>query len=588
MFETELAAAADQIKEQFRAMGLNDPNEVRWDPTPFRGAWGYGTPASFQSAAVEAREDSSIIVPKRAQEIALAILGAIGTPAGFSQALAENGYINLYVETSTYAARLIQAVNDQGHRFGGGVKKTHRVMVEYSQPNTHKAFHVGHLRNVILGGSMSNIIEFAGYDTVRANYIGDIGWHVIQWLWGYLQHHAGEKPPEDKTRWMQEIYSEASAAIEDDPESEAAARKLLRKWDERDPEIVALWEKTRAWSLEGFNQIYETLGEQFDIVFYESEFQEPGKEVVEDLISRKLAIDERPEGPVVIKLDELLGLKKEKYRALVVLRSDGTALYSTNDLPLAIRKFDEWQIDQSIYVIDVRQSLYLQQLFKLLELMDFKQAADCHHLSYEIVNLPGDVTMSSRDGTVVLFDDFYDQALRRAMDIVETKNPELADREKEQVARVVALGALKYPMLSVDNNKPVTFDWQRALDFEGQAAPYIQYAHVRACSILRKADDAPDILADAKLEYAPEEIELMGIIARFPSEVQRAADELKPLHISNFTYNLARAFTSFYQQCPVLTSEGSVRIFRVRLTDAVRQTLANSLQLLGIEAPSVM
>jgi arginyl-tRNA synthetase len=220
--------------------------------------------------------------------------------------------------------------------------------------------------------------------------------------------------------------------------------------------------------------------------------------------------------------------------------------------------------------------------------MDFKQAADCHHLSYEIVNLPGDVTMSSRDGTVVLFDDFYDQALRRAMDIVETKNPELADREKEQVARVVALGALKYPMLSVDNNKPVTFDWQRALDFEGQAAPYIQYAHVRACSILRKADDAPDILADAKLEYAPEEIELMGIIARFPSEVQRAADELKPLHISNYTYNLARAFTSFYQQCPVLTSEGSVRIFRVRLTDAVRQTLANSLQLLGIEAPSVM
>jgi arginyl-tRNA synthetase len=588
MFEIELAAASDQIFEIIRRLDLAKPAEIRWEPTPFRGAWGYGTPAFFQSAAAEARKDSTIVVPQRAQQIASAILDALGTPDQFSHALAENGYLNLYVETSTYASRLIQSIHEQGLRYGSGEKKTRRVMVEYSQPNTHKAFHVGHLRNVILGGSMASIVEFAGFETVRANYIGDIGWHVIQWLWGYLQHHADESPPDDKTRWMQEIYSEARADIEDKPENEASARELLRKWDERDPEIVALWEETRAWSLDGFEQIYQTLGERFDIVFYESEFQEPGKKVVEDLISRNLAIDERPDGPVVVKLDELLGLENEKYRSLVVLRSDGTALYSTNDLPLAIRKFEEWQIDRSIYVIDVRQSLYLQQLFKLLELMEYKQAADCHHLSYEIVNLPGDVTMSSRDGTVVLFDDFYEQALRRTREIVEAKNPELTNKEKAQVSRVVALGALKYPMLSVDNNKPVTFDWQRALDFEGQAAPYIQYAHVRACSIMRKAGNDLGTVSNDNLDYAPEEIELMGLLARFPSEVQRAADEFKPLHISNYAYNLARAFTSFYQQCPVLTAEKAVRSFRLRLTDAFRQTLANSLQLLGIEAPSIM
>jgi arginyl-tRNA synthetase len=588
MFDTELNTASSQILEQFRQLGFPQPMEVRWIPTPFRGAWGYGTPASFQSAAAEARENSDIIVPKRAQEIASAILESLGTPYGFSLAKAENGYINLYVETGIYASRLIQAVEDQGNRFGSGPENAGRVMVEYSQPNTHKAFHVGHLRNVILGGAMSNIFEFAGSETVRANYIGDIGWHVIKWLWGYLRSHADEHPPEDKTRWMQEIYSEAAANIEDHPQDEAEARELLKRWDERDPEIVALWEKTRQWSLEGFDQIYEVLGEQFDVVFYESEFQEPGKKVIDDLIERKLAIDERPDGPVVVKLDELLGLRKEKYRSLVVLRSDGTALYSTNELPLAIRKFEEWEIDRSVYVVDVRQSLYLQQLFKLLELMDFKQAAKCHHLSYELVNLPGDVTMSSRDGTVVIFDDFYKQALSRAREIVEQKNPALSDQEKENVSSIVALGALKYPMLSVDNNKPVTFEWERALDFEGQAAPYIQYAHVRACSILRKAGDISESPIPADMDFAPEEIELMGELALFPDEVQRAAEEFKPLHISNYCYNLARIFTSFYQQCPVLTAEDPVRFFRIRLTDAARQTLSNSLKLLGIEAPSVM
>lgn len=588
MFDAELASISDQILAHMERLGFPPPDEIRWVPTPFRGEWGYGSPASFQSAAAERIADPSLNVAQRAQEIASATLEALGTPPGFTRAKAEKGYINLYVETDVYAARMVRTVRDLGHDYGRGAEKAIRVMVEYSQPNTHKAFHVGHLRNVILGGAMANILAFAGYDTVRANYIGDIGWHVIKWLWGYMHKHPDEQPPEEKTRWMQEIYSEATASIEDDPALEAEARQLLKRWDERDPALVALWEKTRAWSLEGFDHIYEILGEQFDVVFYESEFQEPGKAVVEELVERQLAVDERPEGPVVVKLDELLGLEGETFRSLVILRSDGTPLYSTNDLPLAIRKFDEWQIDRSVYVIDVRQSLYLKQLFKLLELMEFDQAKHCHHLSYEIVNLPGEVTMSSREGTVVLFDDFFGQAVRRAREIVEEKNPELSADAKREVSQSVALGALKYPMLAVDNNKAVTFEWERALDFEGQAAPYIQYAHVRACSILRKAGKLPRLETLAELDFAAEELELMGMIARFPDEVRRAADEYKPLHISNYAYQLARTFTSFYQCCPVLSAEESPRAFRLGLTDATRQTLSNALLLLGIEAPSVM
>ncbi len=587
MFDRELAKASQAIIRALTEQGLPTPQRIDWSPTPFHGQWGFGTAAFFQIAAQEARRGKGGCVPERAAEIAQAVLQAIGTPEGFSRASVERGYLNLYLEPGLYAKRVVNTILAQGEDFGRGHPKDERVMVEYSQPNTHKAFHVGHLRNVILGGAMANILEFAGCDTVRANYIGDIGLHVIKWLWCYRKYHPGEQPQGDKTRWMQEIYTEAERRLEENPENEQEVRALFAAWEARDPELVQLWERTRQWSMEGFQEIYDLLGEHFDVIFYESEVEEPGKRLVEDLIARGIAIDERPDGPVLIKIDELLGLEKETYRTLVVLRSDGTSLYSTKDLPLAIRKFEEWKVDRSIYVIDVRQSLYLKQIFKVLELMGFEQARNCVHLSYEIVNLPGNVTMSSREGTVVLFDDLIREAFARAGRIVELKNPSLPDDQKQIVARAVALGALKYAMLAVDNNKVVTFDWDRALDFEGQAAPYIQYAHVRANSILRRAGSIPQ---DATFEHPLEasEIQLLELLARFPQEVQRAAAEYKPLQIANYVYNLARAFTDFYQHCPVLQAEGAAGAARLRLTAAARQTLASGLRLLGIEAPEVM
>ncbi|HEY43529.1 MAG TPA: arginine--tRNA ligase [Anaerolineae bacterium] len=588
MFEQELNNVTLKIRQSLKRLDVPIPDQIEWVPTPFEGQWGFGTNACFQAAAVEARAGKRVNVPARAQEIAETVLNDLSPIAGFIRTVAERGYLNLYIKPAEYAQRVIDIVLEQGNVFGHGDPKNQRVMVEYSQPNTHKAFHVGHLRNVILGGAMSNILEFEGYDTVRANYIGDIGWHVIQWLWCYLRFHAGEEPEGDRTRWMQDIYSEASQLVEDNQEFEAEAREVFARWEHDDTELIDLWKKTRQCSLEGFNEIYDTLGEHFDVFFYESEVEKPGKVLVEELIKQELAVDERPTGgPVVVKLDELLGLEKETYRVLVILRSDGTSLYATKDLPLAIKKFNEWQIDKSIYVIDVRQSLYLKQIFKLLEIMGFKQGKDCYHLSYEIVNLPGNVTISSREGTIVMFDDLIQEAFRRAHEIVEEKNPTLSENQKKEIAQIVALGALKYPMLSVDNNKVATFDWERALDFEGQAAPYIQYAHVRANSILNKAGTIPDP-APPNHELEVQEISLLDHLSRFPDEVTRSANNYKPLTIANYAYDLARTFSEFYQHCPVLKAEKDVRFFRLRLTAAAKQTLANSLRLLGIKAPEVM
>jgi arginyl-tRNA synthetase len=421
---------------------------------------------------------------------------------------------------------------------------------------------------------------------IRANYLGDIGLHVIKWMWNYMKNHAGETPDEDRTHWMNAIYAEADQLFQD-PENEAEVRALYARWNQRDPEIIALWQKTRQWSLEGFDQIYTQLDESFDRLYFESEVEESGARLVDALIQKGLARDERPEGPVIIDLDEILGTEDE-YRVLVVLRSDGSSLYSTKDLPLAIQKFAEYDLDQSIYVIDVRQSLYLKQIFKTLEVMGFEWADKLHHLAYELVNLPGNVTMASREGTVVLFDDLVREATRRAKTIVEEKNPELTEAIKHEIAEAVALGALKYTMLARDNAKVVTFDWDAALDFNGQAAPYIQYAHVRAGSILRKAGQSLPPQAVFPDELHKAEVDLIELMTRLPGDVLRAAEEYRPLIIANLSFEIARVFNDFYNTCQVLNAAPDVRDYRLRLVAAAQQVIATSLKFLGIKAPSIM
>jgi arginyl-tRNA synthetase len=449
------------------------------------------------------------------------------------------------------------------------------------------------LRGAFLGDSLCRILEFAGYDVVRANYIGDIGLHVIKWLWNYMKYHRGEKPTQDITRWMGDIYAEATDRLVENPEMEAEVRELYARWDRRDPEVVETWHETRQWSLVGFHKLYGILDIRFDRDYTNSEAEKPGQEVVNELIENGIAVDERPSGgAVIVRIDELLGLTKEKYRVMVILRSDGTALYATEDLALAKIKFEEYDLARSLYIVDVRQSLHFQQVFKTLEIAGYPWASKCQHLPFEVVILPGNVILSSREGTVVLLEDLLREATQRALKVVREKNPSLSDEQMQAVANAVGIGALKFPMLSRENTKTVTFDWKTALDFNGQAAPYIQYAHVRCNSILRKAQAAGlaniDVHAPFPNSLDPKEIQLIDQISRLPGEVQRAAEEYKPLNITNLAYELARAFNDFYDACPVLKAEGEIRTARLLLVMAAKQAIANSLALLGITAPEVM
>ena len=454
------------------------------------------------------------------------MLGRVEKLPGINHAEAVKGYLNLYFDTSTYARRVVDAVIEQKNQFGAGPASEQQVMVEFSHPNTHKAFHVGHLRGTILGDSLCRILEFSGHQVVRANYPGDMGLHVIKWLWGYLKFHNGEKPAADITKWMGDVYAEATRCLEEDPDLEAEVRAVYARWDKRDPEVVELWQRTREWSLEGFRQMYEALDIRFDVYYFNSQEEIPGKQEVEQLVTKGIATDERPQGgAVVVKIDEVLGSGKEQYRTAVILRSDGTALYATEDLALVKHKFNDYpDLAKSIYVVDVRQSLHFTQVFKILEIAGYEKAKNCTHVSYELVTLPGNVVMSSREGTVVLMEDLLREATHRAREETRKKNPSLSEEQLEDVAKAVGLGALKYPILARENTRLVTFDWQSALDFNGQAAPYIQYAHVRCNSIIRKAGGLPvEQGASFTYELAPAEVELIDWLSRFPSEVQRAA-----------------------------------------------------------------
>lgn len=584
MFEQVQHKIAAEITAFLDGQGI--PTEpIDWKWIPFSGQWGIST-SFFQTAAQENKLGQKNLVGERAQQIAQLVADFLGVPDGFSRLEAVRGYLNLTFSTSAFAKQVLDTVAQEGDLFGKGQPTHKRIMVEYSQPNTHKAFHVGHLRNVVLGGAVCNILEWAGNEVIRANYIGDIGLHVIKWLWCYLKYHNGEEPPEDRVRWIGAIYVEASQYYENDPAVEPEVRALFARWDAREPDIVALWKKTRQWSMEAFEQIYTLLGVHFDRFYFESEVEDSGKDFVKTLIDKGLARDERPEGAVFIPLDEFTGTK-DKYRVLVILRSDGTSLYATKDIPLAIQKFEEYHLDQSIYVVDVRQSLYLQQIFKTLELMGYPWAKQLYHLAYEIVTLPGNVTIASREGAVVLLEDLVSEATARALAIVKAKNPDVDEEKQREIALAVALGAIRYSMLSRDSSKVVTFDWDTALDFNGQAAPYIQYAAVRAASILRKAGmlvqtwQAPENLE-------PAEITLIDLISRVPQEIQKSARDIKPLHLTTHAYELARAFSDFYNQCPVLQAEPVLRNFRLHLVQTARQAIQNVLAVLGIATPDIM
>jgi arginyl-tRNA synthetase len=606
MFQKEQQLIEEKIKEFCTANDIALA-ELKWQAIPFSGEWGFST-SFFQTAANEAKlgKGNKAPVPQKAQEIAEQVKSQLGSVAGISHIEAVKGYVNIYFKTSDYAHRVVDEVLANGAEFGRGDVKPETVMVEYAQPNTHHSFHIGHARNTILGEVLARLVEFAGYKTIRASYPGDLGLGVITVMWMYEKFYKGQEPAgvHERGQWLLKLYVEANQLLEkkenETPEQtaqreayEAERRDMYRKWDAGDEYVRELWRVTREWSLEELREVLHMLDVKMDVWFYESDVDEPSKAIVDELIARNIADDERPNGgAVIVKIDEKLGLTKEKYRTNVILRGDGTTLYLTKDLALAKVKFEQYHVDRSIYVVDSRQSLHLQQAFAILKLWGFPQSEKCYHLGYGFVSLP-EGAMSSRKGRVAIFKEVYDEAIKRVLSVEAEKSVDIPAEEREKIAAQIGLGALVYSMLSVDNNKDIVFNIEEALSFDGRTGPYIQNAHVRANSILKKSkvEGQKSDLQPSTFDYelTKQEIELIEQMSQFPQKVQQAAEEYRPLIMAMYAYDLANAFHSFYHAVPVLQTENeNVKNARLRLVAAAKQVIVNALRLLDIQAPDMM
>ncbi|MCB9717928.1 MAG: arginine--tRNA ligase [Myxococcales bacterium] len=548
--------------------------------------------------------------PQIAQQLA-AQLAEAGGSGVVTEAIAAGPYLNLRVELG-HAAALVAGPLAEGQPPPADAQ-SQRVMVEYSQPNTHKAFHVGHMRNLCLGDAIVRLLRADGYPVVAANYLGDVGAHIAKCLWWYLDvlDDAGRQPPDEaRGEWLGELYSAASNQLDewkdaaDGGDEEARARleaararttEILQKLEARDPELTEVWQRTRQWSLEEFDEIYRWCGVEFDRVFYESEVDEPGLAIVQEFLDRGVFV--QSEGAVGIFNEEV------KHMPFFMLRKrDGTGLYATKDLALARLKFEEHEIDRSIYVVDTRQSDHFRHVFLTLAKMGFPQAGQCEHVPYEMVELPSG-PMATRKGNVILFRTLRERMTSHLIDSYLAKyRGQWPDEEIERTAHQVALGAIKFGMLARDVNQKIVFDMEAWLALEGDTGPYLQYGAARYASILRKAEAADKVLDPAlphdaaRLHAAGaaltqlEERQLVLELAQLGPQVHRAAQDLRPSVLCTYLLGLAKAMNRFAnaKHCHVLSSEGALLDGRLLLVQAALEGMRWGLGRLGIEAPARM
>ena len=492
---------------------------------------------------------------------------------------AKAGYINIFFNYSKIAKFSLKKILKEKNSYGSSnIGKKKKIMIEFAHPNTHKGFHIGHLRNICIGESVSRILEFTGHKVLRTNYQGDIGPHVAKCLWGFINLHKFKAPKENRGDWLGQVYSEAARKFNEDKKVKQEVMKINKKLYERDKEYLKLWKMTRKWSLDDFDKIYEELGTKFDKLYFEAEVEKRAIEISKELLKKGIA--KSSEGAIIIDLSKYdLGI-------YVLLTKEGNPLYESKDLALAEQQFGDFKIDRCIHVVGAEQKFYFQQLFRVFELIGSPGAGKSDHLVYELVTLKKG-KMSSRLGTIILYNQLRNEMLKITLKEVEKRNPKMSKKEKLELAKKIGFGALKYGMLRLSPDKLLIFDMDEALQLEGNTGSYLQYAHTRCNGILKKAKDWRKNFDNKSL--LKEEKKIIKKLIEFSDVVEKALRDFRPHYICNYAYELANIFSEFYHVCPVLKAETKkMRDFRLTLVKATKITLKNSLNLLGIGTPEIM
>jgi arginyl-tRNA synthetase len=515
------------------------------------------------------------------------------------------GFLNIEIDDSYYVNffNSIKLLNQFG--FSMPKIKEKAIMVEYSSPNTNKPLHLGHIRNNLLGYSVAQIIKASGQKVYKTQIINDRGIHICKSMLAWQRYGNGETPEStglkgDKlvgnyyVKFDQEYKKEIASLLEQGQNEETAkkmapilleAQNMLRQWEAGDEAVVALWKKMNAWVYKGFDITYKNLGVDFDKLYYESQTYLLGKEFVDTGLKNGVFF-KKEDGSVWCDLtDEGLDEK-------IVLRSDGTAVYMTQDIGTAIQRVKDFpDVGGMVYTVGNEQEYHFQVLFLIIKKLGFDWAKNLYHLSYGMVDLPSG-KMKSREGTVVDADDLIVEMATTAEDISQElgKLEGYSEAEKQELYKTIGLGALKYYILKVDPKKRILFDPKDSIDFQGNTGPFIQYTYARIQSILRKSHiDSSVTLKTTDVNLHEKEKELIKQIQLFPDVIKNAADNHSPALVANYTYDLVKAFNSFYQNVSILGADlETEKIFRVQLAHVVANTIKNGFSLLGINVPERM
>ncbi len=514
------------------------------------------------------------------------------------------GFLNIEISDAYYMAFFNEIKENMSYGFAEPNSKDKAVMVEYSSPNTNKPLHLGHIRNVILGYSVAEILKASGKKVYKTQIINDRGIHICKSMLAWKRFGNGETPESsglkgDKlvgnyyVKFDQEYKKEIKTLISEGQTEEEAkknapmlieAQEMLRKWESGDEEVVALWTMMNGWVYDGFDITYKNIGVDFDTLYYESQTYLLGKEFIAEGLKTGVFL-KKEDGSVWCDLTEE-GLDEK-----IVLRSDGTAVYMTQDIGTAIQRVKDFpDIGGMVYTVGNEQEYHFQVLFLIIKKLGFDWAENLYHLSYGMVDLPSG-KMKSREGTVVDADDLVIEMAQTAGEISEElgKLDGYSEEEKQELYKTIGLGALKYFILKVDPRKRILFDPKESIDFQGNTGPFIQYTYARIQSILRKAQSTSHTVDVTELELHTKEKELLKHLELFPEVVQNAADHYSPALIANYTYDLVKEFNSFYQNVSILGADTDTeKVFRVQLSNAVANVIKNAFGLLGIDVPERM
>ena len=511
------------------------------------------------------------------------------------------GFLNLVINDDVWLALLSDALQDNSFGFINANKDDPTYLVEYCSPNTNKPLHLGHIRNNLLGFSLAEILKASGKNVQKVQIINDRGIHICKSMVAWQEFGNNETPETNNfkgdhlvgkyyVQFDKEYKSEIAEMIKNGTSKKEAeklspifikAQDMLLKWEAKDPDVIALWKKMNSWVYNGFAQTHKRLGVNFDKNYFESETYLLGKEVVKSGLDSGVFF-KKPDGSVWIDLSDE-GLDEK-----IILRSDGTSVYMTQDIGTAIKRHEDFNFSHMTYTVGNEQDYHFKVLFLILEKLGYSWSKNCFHLSYGMVDLPSG-KMKSREGTVVDADDIMEQMFQNAKNIAADlgKLDQLSENEAQELYETVGMGALKYFMLKVDPKKRMLFDPKESIDFNGNTGPFIQYAYARINSILRKNKSI--ITIDKNVEISDKEKELIKLILEFPKLIQESANSYSPALVANYIFEIVKEFNSYYQSTSILNAESESLIsFRVTLSKKIAEIIKSGMLLLGIKVPQRM